>query len=149
MKKLAIVTALTLAISSASALDFGVRGVHTGADSSDLVGITVGQKFGPVGVEGALDRSTRGTDSVNRWSVVGSYDVATVAGVTVAPKIGVSFINPSANISNGTALTVGVGASYALTKNVALVADYALQRGQNRVSTFNSSLVSLGAKYSF
>ena len=149
MKKLAIMAAMVMAVGSASALDLGVRGVHTGANSADLVGVTVGQKFGPVGVEGAFDRTTRGTGSVNKWSLVGSYDVATLAGVTVAPKLGVSVINPSKGTADGAALTVGVGASYSLTKHVALVADYAYQRGQKREYAFNGNLVSAGVKYSF
>ena len=149
MKKLAIMTAMLIAAGTASALDLGVRGVHTGNDSADLVGVTVGQKFGPIGVEGAFDRTTRGVGSVNKWSLVGSYDVATLAGVTVAPKLGVSVINPSQGIPDGAALSVGVGALYPLTKHVALVADYAYQRGQRREYTFNGNLVSAGVKYSF
>ena len=95
MKKLAIMAAMVLAVGSASALDVGVLGVHTANTSADLVGVIVGQKFGPVDVEGTFARTTRGTGSVNKWSLVGSYDVATLAGVTVAPKLGVSIIKIS------------------------------------------------------
>lgn len=149
MKKLAIMAAMVIAVGSASALDLGVRGVHTANASADLVGVTVGQKFGPVGVEGAFDRSTRGTGSVNKWSLVGSYDVATFAGVTVAPNVGVSVINPSKGVADGAALSVGVGASYPLVKHVSLVADVSRQFGQHRVSAFNANVVSAGVKYSF
>jgi len=148
MKKLAIMTALVLAAASASALEVGVRGVHTGNDTADMVGVTVDQKFGKVGVEGAFDRSTRGVANVNRWSLVGSYDVAKVAGLTVSAKAGLAFVDPSVG-ENGYAALVGVGASYPLTKKVSLVADYAFQKGQTRVAGFNANNVSAGVKVSF
>lgn len=149
MKKLAIMAAMVMAVGSASALEVGVRGTHTGDNSSDLVGVTVGQKFGAVGVEGAFDRTTRGAVNVNKWSLVGSYDVAKVAGVTVAPKVGVTFVDPSNSGLNGAALSVGVGASYSLAKNVTVVADFSHTRSQDRVNAFNGNAVSAGVKYSF
>jgi outer membrane autotransporter protein len=148
MKKLAIMAVLATSAMAASAMDVGVRGVHTGDATADMVGVTVGKKFGAIGVEGAFDRSTRGDASVNRWSLLGSYDVAKVYGVAVAAKAGVAHVDPSAG-SNGGALLVGVGASYPVTKKVSLVADYAYQRGQDRVSAFNGNNVSAGVKVSF
>ncbi len=147
MKKLAIMAALAVAAISASAVEVGVRGTHNVDAAADSVGVTVGQKFGAIGVEGAFDRSTRGSANVNKFSLVGSYDVAKVAGITLAPKVGVSFIDPVG--VNGYAASVGVGASYPLLKNVSLVADYSYQRGQERVRAFNGNQVSAGVKYSF
>lgn len=148
MKKLAIMAALSVAVASASAVEVGVRGTHNGDNSADSVGLTVGQKFGAAGVEGAFDRTTRGAVNVNKFSLVGSYDATKVYGVTVAPKLGVAFINPAVG-ANGYAALVGVGTSYALTKQVTLVADYAYQKGQERVVGFNGNQVSAGVKYSF
>lgn len=147
MKKIAIMAALAVAAVSASAVEVGVRGTHTVDAVADTAGVTVGQKFGAIGVEGSFDRTTRGVSNVNKYSLVGSYDVAKVAGITISPKVGVAFIDPVG--VNGYAATVGVGASYPLTKKVSLVADYAYQRGQDRVRAFNGNLVSVGAKYSF
>jgi outer membrane autotransporter protein len=148
MKKFAIMAALAVAAMSASAVEVGIRGTHTKDSSADSVGVTVGQKFGAVGVEGAFDRSTRGTLNTNKYSLVGSLDVAKFAGITVAPTVGVSFIDPSMGV-NGYAASVGVGASYPLTKQVALVANYAYQKGQDRVKAFDGNQVSAGVKYSF
>ena len=148
MKKFAIMAALAVAAMSASAVEVGVRGTHTTDSSADSAGVTVGQKFGAGGVEGAFDRSTRGTFNTNKFSLVGSMDVAKFAGITVSPKVGVSFIDPSKGV-NGYAASVGVGASYPLTKQVALVADYAYQKGQDRVKAFDGNQVSAGVKFSF
>lgn len=147
MKKLAIMAALAVATISASALEVGVRGTHNVDAVGDSVGVTVGQKFGAFGVEGAFDRSTRGVSNVNKYSLVGGYDMVKVAGITVTPKAGVSFIDASG--VNGYAASVGVGASLPLTKKVSLVADYAYQRGQERVRAFNGNLVSAGVKVAF
>jgi len=46
-------------------------------------------------------------------------------------------------------LTVGVGASLPITKQVSLVADYAYKIGQQRVTEYSGNTVSIGAKYSF
>lgn len=148
MKKIVFASILALAATTASALEVGVRGVHTGDATADMVGVTVGQKFGAFGVEGAFDRSTRGAMNVNRWSVLGSYDVAKAVGVNVAAKAGVAHIDPAVG-ENGAALLVGVGVSYPLTKKVSLVADYTYQRGQDRVRSFNGNNVSAGVKVAF
>lgn len=144
-----IMAALAMAAVSAFATDVGVRLSHTtSTDASPAVGVTLGQKFGAYGVEGSFDRSTVGPVNLNKYGVVGSYDIAKFGSVTVAPKIGVVYIDPSIGRS-GTALTVGVGASYPLTKQVSLTADYAYQRGQNSVRPYNGNYFAVGAKYSF
>lgn len=148
MKKLFAMTAIALAATTASALEVGVRGVHTQESSPDMVGLTVTKRVGVLNVEAAVDRSTRGAQNVNRWSLTGSHDVAKVAGVTLAAKAGVAYIDPSVS-QNGVAALVGVGATYPLTKKVSLVADYAYQRAQYKVSDFSGNTVSTGIKVAF
>ena len=76
-------------------------------------------------------------------------DVAQFGAVTITPKVGVAFIDPTTTAS-GWQGTVGVGASYALTKNVALTADYRYQTSlQTRVESFNGNVITGGLKYSF
>lgn len=149
MKSLLIAALVATASLPTLALDVGMRGVYNEGNIPSMAGVTVGQKFGPVGVEGAFDRSTRGPVNVNRWSVLGSYDVVKFGPVTVSAKAGAAFIDPSDSGINGYAAIVGVGASFPVTKRVSLVADYAYQRGQERVSSFNGNSVSAGAKFSF
>jgi len=153
MKKLAIIAILATAAVAASATDLGLRvGRVAGAETSVVgvatEGVTLGQKFGTFGAEVAYDRALVGASSLSRYSLVGTYDVAKVAVATVTAKAGGVFIDPTVG-ANGYAALVGVGASYPLTKNVSLVADYAYQVGQDRVKLFNGNVVSIGTKYSF
>jgi opacity protein-like surface antigen len=150
MKKIAIATLLALAAVSASAVEIGVNGSYDfgGANDRPGAGITVGQKFDKFGVTAGFDRYTKGTDQ-NKWSLVGSYDVATIGKTTVAVKAGAMYIDNTGRVADGYAALVGAGVSYPLSKTVALTADYRYQAGQSRVNTFDGSTVLVGAKYSF
>jgi opacity protein-like surface antigen len=150
MKKLAIASVLALAALSASAVEVGVNGSYDfgGSNERPGAGVTVGQKFGKMGVTAGFDRYTKTTDQ-NKWSLVGSYDVATVAGVTVAAKAGAVYLDNTGSVANGYAALIGAGVSYPLTKTVALTADYRYQAGQSRVDQFDGSTISTGVKFSF
>ena len=150
MKKIAIASVLALAALSASAVEVGVNGSYDfgGANDRPGAGITIGEKFGKVGVTAGFDRYTKGTDQ-NKWNLMGSYDVATVAGATVAVKAGAMYIDNTGRVADGYAALVGAGVSYPLSKTVALTADYRYQAGQSRVNTFDGSTVLFGGKYSF
>jgi len=150
MKKLAIASILALAAVTASAVEVGVNGSYDfgGSNERPGAGITIGEKYGKVGVTAGFDRYTKGTDQ-NKWSLVGSYDVATVAGATVAVKAGATYIDNAGKTADGYAALVGAGVSYPLTKTVSLTADYRYQAGQSRVNTFDGGTFAVGAKYSF
>lgn len=148
MKKLAIIAVLSAAVGSASALEVGVRGTHSAGADVTAVGATVGQKFGRFGAELGYDRSTRGVANLNKWSLVGSYDVVKLGPVSVAAKAGVATLDPSLGRSGG-AVLAGAGASYSLMKNVALVGDYYYQKGADRIRATDGHYFSFGAKYSF
>jgi len=148
MKKLVIMAALAMAMVSASAVEVGIRATNSQGAAGAALGLSIGEKFGSYGLEGAYDRTTRGAINIDRWSVTASYDAAVIGGVTIAPKVGVAYINPT-GFRNGTAMFVGVGASYPLTKQVALTADYQYQVGQDRVRAYNGNRFMIGAKYSF
>jgi len=151
MKKLVIMAALAVAAVSASAVELGVRGTFSSADNmADSVGVTVGQKFGKFGAEGAYDRTTRGTANVDRWSLVGSYDVVKLGPVMVAATAGVATINSDAkNSPSGGAMTVGANASLPLTKQLSLVGGYYYQSGADRISFADGNYFTVGAKFSF
>ena len=149
MKKILFATLATLAF-SASAVEVGVTGTRDYSGTSDRTGygITLGQKFGAVGVEAGYDRFTQSTNDQDRYSVVGSYDVTKIGPVTLAVKGGVAYLNNQTS-SNGYAVTAGVGASVPLAKNLAATVDYRRQEGQNRVNAFDGNQVAVGLKYSF
>ena len=127
MKKSLLIVALLSMIGVASAVEVGVNGGYTwGGPDRATYGVSVGEKFGKYGVAATFDRATATKNDQNRWGLVGSYDVATIAGVTVAPKLGVAWLD-NQHGADGWAASVGVGASYPVTKSVALTADYRYQ----------------------
>lgn len=150
MKKIALATLLALAVGSASAVELGVQGLrdYSGQDRNGF-GVSVGQKFNKVGVTAGFERFTQNTNDLDRYTVTAGYDIAKFGNLTVTPKIGVAYLNPQTT-SNGWAGTVGVGASYAINKTVALTADYRYQSAiQSRVDNFNGNTVSAGVRVSF
>jgi opacity protein-like surface antigen len=151
MKKIALATLLALAVGSASAVEIGLTTQRDYSQTPDRngLGITVGQKFDKVSVTGGFERYTQNTNDTNRWSLVGGYDVAKFGDFTITPKIGVAYLDPTTT-SNGWQGSVGVGASYAVTKTVALTADYRYQSAfQSRVNNFDGNVISAGVKVGF
>lgn len=149
MKKLAVIAALALGTTVASALEVGVNASRSYDNSNrNAVGVTLGHNYGDVGVAVGLDNTTVGDNNQTRYSLVGSYNVAKFGDVTVAAKAGVAYLD-NQNGPDGYATTVGVGASYPLTKTLALTADVSRQYGQSRVDQFNGNRVTVGFKHSF
>ncbi len=151
MKKIALATVLALAAGVASAVELGVTANRDYSQNQDRngFGITVGQKFDKVGVTAGFERYTQNANDLDRYSLVGGYDVAKIGGLTITPKVGVAYLDPQTT-SSGWQASVGAGVSYALTKSVALTADYRYQTSlQNRVDNFNGNVISGGVKVSF
>ena len=147
MKKIILVTAL-LASMGAQAVEVGINTSHSFANADRTgYGLTIGQKFDKVGITAGFDRFTTGTD-LNKYSLVGSYDVTKVGAATIAVKGGVAYLDQKGAV-DGYAALVGAGVSYPLTKELALTADYRYQAGQSRISSLDGSSVSAGLKYSF
>jgi hypothetical protein len=149
LKKILFATLATLAF-SVSAVEVGVTGTRDYSGTSDRTGygVTLGQKFGAVGVEAGYDRFTQSTNDQDRYSLVASYDVTKIGPVTIAVKGGVAYLD-NQTVANGYAVTAGVGASVPVVKNLAATVDYRRQEGQNRVSAFDGNQVAVGLKYSF
>lgn len=153
MKKVFLAMALTLSAGVASATDVGVYGGRLFANGSqdlNAVGISVGEKFGKVGVQGTFDRSTSTSTNLNRYTASVSYDVAKFGQLQTNVRAGVAYLDPqSQTASNGGAGFVGAGVAYPLTKKVSVVADYAYQKGNNITKAYNGNIVTGGFKYSF
>lgn len=180
MKKIAIASLIALVATSASALEIGLTVGNNyaknsasranepiigpmqwsnGTDRTEY-GITVGEKFGKVGITAGFARSNGGTpitiatdgpyrDQVqDRYSLVAGYDVAKVGPVTITPTLSVAYLN-NARDADGYAMTVGIGASVPVTKQISLTTNYARQYGQDRVNQFNGNRVNVGVAYKF
>ena len=134
----------------ASAADIGVFAGRNDGSKQDSAGVSVGQSFGKLGVQGTFDRGTSGKVDVNRYTASVSYDVVKLGPVQTNVRAGGAFIDTQKpGVSNGGAAFVGAGISYPVTKDVALVADYAYQKGNNLTKAYNGNIVTAGAKYSF
>ena len=180
MKQIVIASLLVLATATASALEVGVTVGNNyaknsasrshepiigpmqwsnGTDRTEY-GITVGEKFGRVGITAGVARSNGGTpvtvatdgpykDQVqDRYSLVAGYDITKMGRITITPTLGVAYLN-NARDTDGYAMTVGIGASVPVTKQISLTADYARQYGQDRVNQFDGNRIAVGAKYRF
>lgn len=150
MKKLAIASLIALAATAASALEVGVQATrdYSGDPNRNGAGVTLGQSYGKVNVTAGFERATKGDNDQDRYSLVAGYDVAKLGPVTVTPKVGVAYLNNQFG-QNGYAMTVGVGASVPVTKQVSLGLDVARQYGQDRVSQYDGNRVTVGLKYKF
>ncbi len=148
-KSIVAMAALAMASVSVSAADIGLRASRNSAFGGDAIGFSIGAKpTEKFGLEGYFDRSVRNGLDTNKITTLGTYDVAKVGPVTFAAKAGGAYVNSSSNVK-GYAVVGGVGASYSLTKNVSLVADYSYQRGQKAITNLNGSNYSVGVKYAF
>ena len=150
MKKFAIASLIATAAIAASALEVGVTSTrdYSGVENRNGAGVTVGQSYGKVGVTAGFERFTKGTNDQDRYSLVAGYDVAKVGPVTVTPKVGVAYLNNQTG-QDGYAMTVGVGASVPVTKQISLGVDVARQYGQERVQAFDGNRVTVGLNYKF
>ena len=154
MKKVLVALALSLGlIGTASAVTLGVNGgVITGGNDGGVAGVTVGEKWGKIGVDAGFARGWGQNTTSDRWTLVAGYDVARVVGVTVTPKIGYAYLdNSNTTIAMATpsasAGLVGVGASLPITKQISATADYAYQFSGS--SNNNANVITAGLKYSF
>lgn len=150
MKKIAIASIIALAAAATSAMEVGVIGTrdYSGTENRNGTGITLGKSFGKANVAAGFERFTAGNNDQDRLSLVAGYDVAKVGVFTVTPKVGVAHLNNQRG-ADGYAMTVGVGTSFPVNKQVSLTADVARQYGQDRVQTFDGNRVTVGLKYRF
>ena len=147
MKKLVILAAMVAAF-SAQAAEVGLTGTRDySGDNRNGYGVTIGDKFGAVGLTAGVERFNQG-DRQDRYSVVAGYDVAKLGSVTITPKVGAAYLSNRA-ADNGYAMTVGVGASVPVTKTVSLGLDVARQYGQARVDQFDGNRVTASVRYGF
>lgn len=152
MKK-SLFALLMVASGFASAVEVGVNaGGVSGGNAGGIVGVTVGEKFGKFGVDAGFAQGWQDVTTTNRWTLVGGYDIAKIAGVTITPKVGYAYLNNSSTTAlnrtpSASAALVGVGASLPIAKNIAATADYAYQFSGNSNNTGN--VLTAGVKYSF
>ena len=148
MKKLLVAAAAVVAL-SASALEVGVNGVESSAQNHRYgSGLTVGESFGGVGLTAGYTRLYREADDQTRWSLVADKSLVKVGPVDVTGRVGYAYLDNETS-RDGSAVTVGAGASVDLTKKVSLGVSIDRQYGQTRVDQFNGNIVTAGIKVGF
>jgi hypothetical protein len=150
MKKIAFATILAVAAMAASAVEVGVVGVEQTTPNPNRYGygVTVGENFGAYNVTAGVSRFIREANDQTRVTLVGSKEVAKLGPVAVSGRVGYAYLNNRTG-DDGSALTVGVGASVPVTKTVAVGVSVDRQYGQNRVSSFDGNVVTAGVKVGF
>jgi len=150
MKRVILTLALMGFVASAQSVDIGINTTHdySGKTNRDYYGVTVGQKYGKMGVTAGYDSTSKGAVDQARYSLIGSIDVTKVGPVQLAVKAGGSMIDNDKG-KDGYALLAGIGAEYPVTKTVAATVDYRHQMGQSRVSTSDGNSIIAGMKVSF
>jgi opacity protein-like surface antigen len=150
MKKIAIAALMALAAATAGAVELGVNG---SADSynghtRDGFGLTVGEHFGAFSVTAGADRYIK--NNMDKFSLVGGYDVTKLGTATLTAKAGVGFLDKQGiNGSDRYVGLVGAGLTVPVTKQVGLTVDYRYQYGNDAAKPYNGNTVAVGAKYAF
>jgi hypothetical protein len=150
MKKFAIATILATAAMAASAIEVGVTAVDQTTPNPNRYGygVTVGQTFGAYNVTAGLSRFVREANDQTRVSLVGSREVYKAGPVSLTGRVGYAYLNNQTG-EDGSAVTVGVGASVPVAKSVTAGLSVDRQYGQNRVSQFDGNIITAAVKYSF
>lgn len=144
MKKFIIAALLAGAVGTAQAADVGVNAGwdNAGNKGDSTLGVSASLSVhGPYGVAVELDKRS----ALNRYGVLGTYDVVTVLGASVVAKAGLAVVDPDRG-SNLVVTQVGVGATLPLVDKLSLSADYRYQLGEGR---WDGSRVFAGFKYKF
>ena len=154
MKKGILLIALLATFGVAQAVEVGVFGAKdeshqdSGKNHSHY-GVTAGEQFGKVSVEGEFSRLNQSGNNQDKYSVVAGYDICKLGNVTLTPKVGASYLNNVGSTADGYALRVGAGASVPLGGGFKAGVDFYRQYGQDRVSAFDGNTVQASLKYSF
>lgn len=148
MKKYLIATAIVLAATVAGAVEMGVAvGYDYAGNNRPIAGVTIGEKFGSVGVTAGVDRQTAGNDQT-RYSVIADYGLVNLGTAAVTARGGAVYLD-NRNSKNGYAAVIGVGVRVPVTKSVALIAAVDHQIGESQVNAFNGTRISTGLRFSF
>jgi opacity protein-like surface antigen len=152
MKKFALATLLAVMAATAGAVEVGVIGlsdIPTGSKhTTDGGGITIGEHFGKFSLTAEADRQSK--INLDRYSLVGGYDLTTVGTATITAKAGVSYLDKNTiNQGNRYVGTAGVGLSIPVTGKVSATVDYRYQEGGSNVKAYKGNIVAIGAKYAF
>lgn len=111
-------------------------------------GFNVSDKAGRLGVTVGLEMFTRGSNPLDRLSTTLSYDWVKSGSFSLAPKVGIAYIDTQYG-RDGFALTTGLGITVPVTKTISFTADYWKQLGQSKIKEYDGTQASIGLRYRF
>jgi hypothetical protein len=148
MKKIILALATLAAASSVIAADVTAGyGRNFGSDET-ASSIAIGKQFADFRGEVSLARVVTDRRTANIISFSATNPLTTVGGVSLATKVGVSYVAPL-NAVNGYALSAGLEATYPLAKNVTAVATLERVEGQKRINHVDGNQFTVGLRSSF
>lgn len=143
MKKIVISSVLALAAVTSFAADVSVSAVrdyNTGTN-----GVRVEASI-PMGLKASV---TTLDELATRVAVGKEFALTKVGPVALSASVAGVYQDSHKGAEDGFGLTFGVGASYPVTKTVAVVASVERFVGQDRVSQFNGNAASVGLNVKF
>lgn len=146
MKKIVIGSVLALAAAVSFAGTVSVSAVSDRNSTQEGVRIETALPVVPGGLKASV---THVNDTYNRVAVGKDFAVASIGPVNLKATVAGVYQNTLAAGSNGYGLTVGAGASYAVTKNIALTAGVERFYGQDRVQAFDGNVATVGLNIKF
>lgn len=148
MKQAILATALILAATAASATEITAVGGRAFGPEVNTAGVTVGEKFGPVKVEGSFERTTNKGEKANVFGVTAGLPVGSLGPVAFTAKAGVSYLDANYGY-HGYGARVGLEGAYSLTKNVSLVGEVGYLRTEAQIRAAGGNVARVGVRYSF
>ena len=148
MKKILAIMALAAA-GAAGAAEVGIQaGTATGGNNRTGYGVTIGDTFAGTKLTAGVERFTREANDQTRLSLVGAREVTNLAGISLQARAGAAYLNNRTG-ADGSALLIGVAASYPVTKTVAAVVSVDRQFGQRRIAAADGNVITAGIRVSF
>lgn len=149
MKKLVIASIIAAASFMAHAVEVGVTASrdYAGADRNSA-GLTIGHTYSFANVTAGAERTSVGSVTQNRYSIVAGRDLVKAGPVTISANAGVAYLDNRGAV-DGYAAVVGVRATVPVTQTVSATAGISKQYGQSRVSAYDGNRVTVGLLYKF
>lgn len=146
MKKIVIGSVLALAAAVSFAGGVSVSAVSDRNTTQEGVRIETALPVVPGGLKASV---THVNDTYNRVAVGKDFAITSVGPVNLTATVAGVYQNTLAAGQNGYGLTVGAGASYAVTKNVGLNVGIERFYGQDRVQAFDGNVATIGLNVKF
>lgn len=148
MKKVLGTLATVALLSTANAADLTVVYNRDETNKVGGGGISLGKTMGGINYSVSVDRFAKTNNDTNIYSVNASYEVVKLMGVGISPGIGLGYLTQEKG-KNGVVASAGVGLSFPLTKQFAVVTDFYRTMGQDSIKNTNATVASIGIKTSF